>query len=91
MTSGLLREIQEEAGFEIDESGLVLAHAHMWDDNETSTVFQVYFVEVDDPEVTVSWEHERYAWLTADEVLTLEIRRPYPQIFRHMHDVGLLV
>ena len=92
MTEGLLREVREEAGFDIDESRLILAHAHVWDTHDTSTVFQIYFAEVDDdPEIVLSWEHERYGWLTAEEVLALEIRQPYPGIFQHLDKIGLLV
>ncbi len=88
---GLLREVQEEAGFLLEESELVLAHAHMWDEADESTVFLVYFSEIEDAEVVVSWEHERYAWLTADELLHLEMRQPYPALFQHMNKVGLIV
>lgn len=90
VTEGLLREVQEEAGFAVDESALVLAHAHIWDETDESTVFLVYFAEIDDPEVTLSWEHERYAWLDADELLQLTMRQPYPAIFRHMQKVELI-
>lgn len=91
ITDGLRREIQEEAGFDVDEKTLVLAHAHMWDEEDESTVFLVYFAEVDDPEVALSWEHEKYAWLDADELSGLTIRQPYPYIFKHMRKVELIV
>lgn len=87
---GLLREVQEEAGFMIDESALVLGHAHMWDEKDESTVFLVYFAEVDDPEVTLSWEHERFAWLDVKELQEMSIRQPYPGIFQHMQKLGLI-
>lgn len=88
---GLLRELQEEAGFSVDESSLMLAHAHVWDEHDVSTVFLAYFAETDqEPVVTLSWEHERYAWLSETELLDLEIREPYQTIFRHMKKVGLI-
>ncbi len=90
VTQGLLREVQEEAGLEMDETSLTLAHAHVWDEDDISTVFLAYFVETDDFDVKLSWEHERYAWLSFDELLSLEIREPYPAIFRHMEKVGLI-
>lgn len=91
IAEGLLREVQEEAGFAIREADLTLAYAFVWNDNDISTLFQAYFTEIDDSEVTLSWEHERYAWLSAEEVLALEVREPYPTIFHHMRDIGLLV
>ncbi len=88
--AGLLREVREEVGCSLDERALKLAYAFVWDEDDISTVFEAYFAEVDAIDVVLSWEHERYAWLTAKEVLDLEIREPYPTIFRHMNNVGLL-
>lgn len=91
VTDGLRREIREEAGFDVVESSLILAHAHVWDEHDISTVFLVYFAEIEDQEVTLSWEHEKYAWLDANELFELSIREPYPYIFEHMRKVELIV
>ncbi len=88
---GLLRELKEEAGIELVEDNLVLAHAHVWDEDDFSTVFQIYFAEIDHADVVLSWEHERFDWLSKDELEALDIREPYPTIFQHMKKVGLLV
>lgn len=89
--AGLLREMSEEVGFVVDESRLQLAYAVTFDYEGISSVFEVYAAEVaSDPPITLSWEHERYDWLTAEEILALEIRHPYPSIFAHMQRVGLL-
>ena len=90
MTQGLLREVYEESGLQANEASLTLAHAHVWDEDDVSTVFLAYFMETDDFEVKLSWEHERFAWLSADEIQQLEIREPYPTIFDHMRKVGLI-
>lgn len=87
---GLIREINEESGLSVEESALLLAHAHVWDENDVSTVFLAYFIETDDFDVELSWEHERYAWLNERELMELEIRQPYPAIFNHMKKVGLI-
>jgi len=91
MEQGLLREVSEESGIEIQPSDLLLVHAHVWDEPDISTVFQIYFAEIDDAPVTISWEHERYEWLSADEIKSLEIRAPYPMIFDHLVKIGLIV
>jgi 8-oxo-dGTP pyrophosphatase MutT (NUDIX family) len=91
IVEGLRREVLEEAGFSVPESDLVLTYALVWNEGDISTLFQAYFAEIENPTVTISWEHERYAWLSADEVLALEIRQPYPTIFQHMNAIGLLV
>lgn len=92
MIEGLLREVREEAGLDIEPVRLHLAHALTYDHNEWSSIFEIYFAEITgDETVTLSWEHESYRWLTAEEVLALEIRAPYPEIFTHMNELGLLV
>ncbi len=90
---GLLREVQEEVGLDLSDAKLTLAYALTFDkENDESTVFLIYFAEIDDhTEVTLSWEHEAFKWLTAAEVRELDIRMPYPMIFEHMAETNLLV
>lgn len=90
IAEGLLREVQEEVGFALSEDSLKLVYAFVWNDADVSTLFQAYFAEIDDMPVTLSWEHERYEWLSAEEVSALRVREPYPTIFRHMRDIGIL-
>lgn len=92
MIDGLLREVREEAGLAVDPSRLHLAHALTYDHNDWSSIFEIYFAEITgDEAVTLSWEHESYRWLTAEEVMALEIRQPYPTILNRMNEIGLLV
>ncbi len=89
---GCVREVKEEAGIDIDSSQLVLAHAGSFTEEENGLNRLVYYIDISpDPKIVLSWEHESYSWLTAKEVLALDIREPYPQIFRHMKAIGLLV
>lgn len=90
---GLMREIREETGLSIEESALQLVYASTYADEteNISTTFLIYFAELsDDPEITISWEHESYRWLTADEASALSIREPYPTIIGHFKKVGIL-
>lgn len=92
MIEGLLREVREEIGVAIHPGSLHLAHALTYDHNDWSSIFEIYFAEINgDESITLSWEHESFRWLTADEVLAMEIRQPYPGIFAHMRDIGYLV
>lgn len=51
----------------------------------------VYHAEIEaDAEVVLSWEHESYQWVTADEVLGLGMRQPYSELFQYMAGIGLL-
>lgn len=88
---GLLREMNEEVGFTVPESTLLLAYALTYDKDDLASLFELYFTEIDyDPTVVLSWEHERFAWLSADEIIELNIRQPYPMIFAHMQQTGII-
>lgn len=89
--AGLLREVREETGLELTFDHVKLAHCHTYlDDNESSS-FLAYVAEVEgDPVITLSWEHESYEWLTAEQVLSLDIRQPYRDIFEYIASIGLL-
>lgn len=91
---GCAREVYEEAGVTVDSAGLTLVNAFSFisDIDGTSINRLVYFVEVDgSPEIALSWEHEAYDWMTAEEVLRLKIREPYPAILEYCHKINVLV
>lgn len=89
---GLRRELREETGIDIDVSSLQLAYASTYveHENDWSTTVGFFFIELDDPTITLSWEHEAYTWMTAAEIIELEIREPYPVLFHHFETIGLL-
>ena len=89
---GLLREVREEAGLDLLPGSLQLGRCFTYLDGDVSSNFLVYVAEVTgDEEVVLSWEHESYQWLTAKELLDLEIRRPYPELFQYLATIHLLV
>ena len=91
---GCAREIQEEAGITIESVDLLLVHAHTFKSNsdDASITRLIYFAEIDgEPDINLSWEHESYEWMDADEVLAMGIRQPYVDIFRYLNDIGLLI
>lgn len=88
-----VREMQEEAGITISESDLRVAHAESFITPEKDKAVNriIYRIDVGSiPEVTISWEHEGYWWMNADEVRALEIREPYREIFNYLHKIGEL-
>jgi 8-oxo-dGTP diphosphatase len=87
---GLIRELEEEISQSPNENELQLAWGNTYVDDDESTTFLLYFIELDNPAITLSWEHEGYGWLTAEEIVSLEIREPYPTIFAHFRRVGLI-
>lgn len=91
---GAVREMQEEAGIVINPSDLRLAFAESYIhevQKDLAINRLLYRIDVDTvPEVKISWEHEGYWWLSASEVLELEIRDPYPKMFAYLKQIGEL-
>lgn len=72
-----IRETFEETGIEITAaktvaSGLIPA--------EDPIVILGFGATVEDPEVTLSWEHQSYEWVPVDELSETELPGPYQQI-----------
>lgn len=93
IVQGLKRELIEEIGVDVQEEVLQLTYASTYVDHSKSTsiTFLLYFAEVDDITIRLSFEHESFHWLEAIDVLNLKIREPYPTIFNHYKTVGLLI
>ena len=88
---GVLRELFEEAGLTLEENDLKLAYVGLEEHDGHTFQRHIYFAETKDTDVTLSWEHDKYWWMSADEVLAMKIREPYPAVFRQLHEAGLLV
>jgi 8-oxo-dGTP pyrophosphatase MutT (NUDIX family) len=69
--AGAVREIQEEAGFSIDPNDLTVLFANTSaPDDEGVVVTRIFCaVNVDNPEITLSFEHSDYTWVSLQEVL----------------------
>lgn len=87
---GLIRELEEEISISPKEDELQLVWGNTYAEDDESTTFLLYFIELENPTIILSWEHEKFEWLTAEEVISLEIREPYPAIFAHFKKVGLI-
>ena len=78
--AGAVREAKEEAGFDINPSDMVLAYTKTksMKEESKSVSFFLYVVRLDyTPEVTISWEHERYEWVPIHILLETIFFRPF--------------
>lgn len=69
---GAIREAQEEAGVILVPNDVTLAWSETkyYPDEQKSVSKLLYVVQLKaTPDVTLSWEHEAYEWLTVDELL----------------------
>ncbi len=95
--NALIREIEEEAGLILSPGDLKL----FWkQESEHPAGFilirNIFYIAVSgDLEVKLSFEHDKFWWLTKDEI-NKQVedglwRDPYPEIFREAEKQGLLV
>lgn len=66
--TGLVREVQEEAGITIDPSTLKPAFTNKAVGKWTRHLYTVRIAD-SRPSVTISWEHDQYTWLPVSQVL----------------------
>lgn len=67
-TTGMLRELQEEAGIYLAESDLRLVSSHIHKEDMTYLLYEAYLPSIR-PEIQVSWEHSEYSWQPLQTVL----------------------
>lgn len=81
----MIREVQEEAGVAIDQAKAkhVITSADYSDHGAEYSLFSVQLAER--PEVTISWEHAHYAWLSRDEFLA-EAKQSMDRYMNMAHD-----
>ncbi len=88
---GAIRELEEETGLKVLPNEMQLVRTKQETHDGKLYERSVYFVTVKNPKITLSWEHDSYRWMSADEVLKLEMREPYPELFQFMHEKGFLI
>ena len=88
---GLLREVYEETGLTLAAHSLRLGYCFTRFARTISTNFLLYVGEIDDDDIILSWEHESYRWLSADDLKAMSIRDPYKEMFRYLASIELLV
>lgn len=74
---GVIREVQEECGIDLDPAKIRLAYAEtVHDEKENKSVTKLlYITHLDDaPAVTLSWEHSDYKWVSVAELQNIDMR-----------------
>jgi mutator protein MutT len=78
----LIREVREEAGVEVAETGIAQVYEGT-DYSDHDTDFFLYVITLDSrPTVTISWEHKSYEWLERD--IFLDKARSAKDNYMHM-------
>lgn len=69
--AGAVREIQEEAGLTVDPNDLTVLFANTSAPDDEGVVVTRLFcaAQVHDPDITLSFEHSDYKWVSLQEVL----------------------
>lgn len=92
VNKGVVREIAEETGIKVDPQKTYLAYA--WTsvfDDKLNIVRLFYAVRTDNSNVTLSFEHSEYKWVTLDEAITMEDGYKLQQdVFRYLRDRNVL-
>jgi len=71
LEDSIRREIREEIGIEVGEISVFAAESD-FNKNGKYSVQIAYIGTVDNPTITLSYEHKEYRWITRDEFLALE-------------------
>ncbi len=73
MIAGVVREIKEEAGIEVQNTRVLYSQTEVrrWDKNEVNVVFIFYISLTKSSEVKLSFEHVEHAWVSIKEAVSM--------------------
>ena len=93
LEQGAVREVKEESGAEITEQPRVIfskAEVASWDDqngHHGRNVIRIYFIaHVESPEVTLSYEHDKFEWVTFEEALNYIVYDRHKEVVQYILD-----
>ena len=84
---GVIREVQEECGIDLDSAKIQLAYAETtYDEKDNKSVTKLLYVTHLDntPVVTLSWEHSDYKWVFVAELLNIDMRPFFNQAIQYV-------
>ena len=83
---GVIREVQDECGIDLDSAKIQLAYAETtYDEKENKSVTKLLYVTHLDntPAVTLSWEHSD-KWVSVAELLNIDMRPFFNQAIQYV-------
>lgn len=90
----VVRELDEETGIKVKPELFNLAYAETKfyaDENKSVSKFLYLLFLNETPEVTLSWEHSEYGWVSLDSLMTsVEFRPFYDKAIRYCFSNNLL-
>ncbi|MCB9820172.1 NUDIX domain-containing protein [Candidatus Nomurabacteria bacterium] len=93
IAQGALRELCEETSIVAEPSQLVeLTNGTRFIERHNANVqLVVFMLNLDyDPEIKLSWEHEAFSWVDADELANCDIREPFKTILQLYKSSGTI-
>lgn len=84
---GVIREVREECGIDLDPAKIQLAYAETtYDEKENKSVTKLLYVTHLDntPAVTLSWEHSDYKWVSVAELHNIDMRPFFNQAIQYV-------
>lgn len=87
----IIRETKEETGIMLNNSRPELVYTCS-EIHPSFTLNRFIFKAIisNNPSVILSWEHDKFWWLTFKEMTALKWRSPYPQVFEYLEKAGLI-
>lgn len=90
---GVIREIQEETGIDIDpnEAIPVYSKTEFYSDENKSVTKHLFVVNLDSiPTVQLSWEHSAYQWVALEELQNSILRSFYDEAIKYCFTHNIL-
>ena len=84
---GVIREVQEECGIDLDPAKIQLAYAETaYDEKDDKSVTKLlYATHLDNtPAVKLSWEHSDYKWVSVAELQNINMRPFFNQAIQYV-------
>lgn len=90
--SAVARELFEETGITLEASlfEIVYAQTEQHKESGESITKSLFIVHCEESEVTLSWEHDQYRWISVAELLETEFRPFYRTAIQYVYNLKFI-